>query len=93
MKFFEVFFNVVLLSYEKDKYLEGLKLENSENTVINPICDSQTSCVFTGGKTTAKIAAKLYNFSRAIHMPTSLMSFSGNFWNPWVYCVRRGNKT
>lgn len=62
MKCFEVFFfNVVLLSYEwkTNAYFEGLKLENSENTVINPICDSQTSCVFTGGKTRAKVAAKL----------------------------------
>lgn len=60
MKFFAVFF-YVLLSYEwkTNTYFYGLKLENSENMVINPICDSQISCVFTGGKTRAKAAAKI----------------------------------
>lgn len=64
MTFFEViflklFFNVlVTFGWETNTDLEGLKLENSEN-MIRPACDSQSPCVYTGGKTRAEVAAKI----------------------------------
>lgn len=65
MTFFEViflklFFNVlVTFGWETNTDLEGLKLENSENMIIRPACDSQSPCVYTGGKTRAEVAAKI----------------------------------
>lgn len=51
----------MLMSHEwkTNAYFEGLKLENSENMVVIPACNSQTTCVYTGGKTRAKVAAKI----------------------------------
>ena len=49
------------MSYEwkTNTCFEGLKLENSENLVISPACDSQIACAYTGGKTRAKVAATI----------------------------------
>lgn len=49
------------MSYEwkTNTGFEGLKLENLENVIISPTCDSQTTYAYTGGQTRAKVAATI----------------------------------